>query len=142
MSWLFLSSNLDSDGAMSTAEADFTFYGADSARDDFAGWAVAGAGDVDGDDLADLLVSAPADDGSTGATYLVLATDLGGSFEIVLDGTVHAFLGEAAGDLAGYSIAGVDDVNGDGLDDLLLGAHSNDTRGGTDAGAAYLLLSP
>ncbi|MGA9115824.1 MAG: FG-GAP-like repeat-containing protein, partial [Bacteroidota bacterium] len=52
--------------------------------------------------------------------------------------------GEAAGDHYGYSVAGVGDVNGDGLNDILVGARDNDKGGGAklaDAGAAYLHLS-
>jgi hypothetical protein len=50
-------------------------------------------------------------------------------------------VGEDAGDVAGTSVSSAGDVDGDGLDDLLVGAPSND-EGGTDAGKGYLLLSP
>jgi hypothetical protein len=48
-------------------------------------------------------------------------------------------IGENTLDLAGYSVSGVGDVNGDGLDDVVVGAYRNDT-GGTDAGAAYVVF--
>ena len=51
-------------------------------------------------------------------------------------------MGEVAGDQLGRSaLSFLGDVNGDGNDDLLVGAYRNDF-GGTDSGAAYLLLGP
>ena len=47
--------------------------------------------------------------------------------------------GEAAGDQAGWSVAGLRDINGDNLADFLVGAHRNGA-GGTEAGKAYLLV--
>ena len=50
-----------------------------------------------------------------------------------------SFWGEDAGDRAGYSVAGVGDVNGDGYDDFLIGAY-RDEDGGFDAGQVYLIF--
>jgi hypothetical protein len=47
--------------------------------------------------------------------------------------------GEAAGDKLGYTVAGVGDVNGDGFDDVVVGATTNDD-GGKSAGSVYLFL--
>ncbi len=52
----------------------------------------------------------------------------------------YHFIGETSEDEAGYSVAGAGDVDGDGLDDLLIGAWGND-EGGEDAGKAYLVRS-
>jgi len=49
--------------------------------------------------------------------------------------------GEADADAAGGKVAGAGDVDGDGYDDVLVGAHGDDT-GGTLAGAVYLVLGP
>ena len=38
-------------------------------------------------------------------------------------------------------MAGAGDVNGDGYDDILIGASSND-EGGTDSGKVYLIFGP
>ncbi|MFX0113559.1 MAG: integrin alpha, partial [Candidatus Hodarchaeota archaeon] len=50
-----------------------------------------------------------------------------------------SFVGEDAGDLSGYSVAGVGDVNGDGFADILIGAYG-DEEGGDWAGQTYLVL--
>jgi hypothetical protein len=56
--------------------------------------------------------------------------------------TVRATLnGEYGGDAAGSDVAGGGDVDGDGIDDLWVGAHLNDAAG-TYAGALYLLYGP
>jgi hypothetical protein len=48
-------------------------------------------------------------------------------------------VGKNGGDYAGCSVSSAGDVDGDGLDDLLMGAPYN-SDGGTDAGEAYLIL--
>ncbi len=45
----------------------------------------------------------------------------------------YTFIGTEAGDWAGYSVASAGDVDGDGLDDLFIGAM------GLTAGAAVLV---
>ena len=106
---------------------------------DAAGSAVASAGDVNGDGYRDILVGAPAADPAgvdRGAAYLVLGPVSG--LVNLIEADVK-FIGEAAGDAAGFSLAPAGDTDGDGLDDFLIGAHAHDGAG-SDAGAAYLLL--
>ena len=50
-----------------------------------------------------------------------------------------SFIGEYAGDLSGCSVAIAGDVNGDGYDDILIGAMWND-EGGKKAGQTYLIF--
>ena len=108
---------------------------------EYAGLSVSGAGDVDDDGHDDLLVGAPADPiyapSSTGAAYLVLGS-VSGTLDLSLADA--KLIGEDAGDLAGFSVSGVGDVNVDGNDDLLIGAYSNPSTLYT--GAAYLVLGP
>ena len=49
--------------------------------------------------------------------------------------------GEAAGDALSYRAITTGDVNADGRDDLILGAHGND-RGGSGAGACWYRSGP
>ncbi len=121
-------------GIVSLGTADIKIVGA--AADEGAGWAVHDAGDVNDDGYDDLLVGAPFADALAGAAYLVHGSPSLGS-TVDLSTAAARLSGEAAGDLAGYSVAGNGDVNGDGSPDLLVGAPD---AGGT--GAAYLLWGP
>jgi hypothetical protein len=49
-------------------------------------------------------------------------------------------VGEHPGDLAGASVAGAGDVNGDGRADVIVGAPLADPNGVTDAGSAYVVF--
>ncbi|HEV8320446.1 MAG TPA: VCBS repeat-containing protein [Myxococcota bacterium] len=105
---------------------------------DYFGYAVAPAGDVNGDGYDDIVVGAGSNDtGGTdaGRAYVYLGGP-GGTFDPAPDG---ALSGETAGDQFGLSVASAGDVNGDGYDDLVVGARFNDA-GGTDAGRAYVYL--
>ncbi len=102
-----------------------------------AGTSVAGAGDVNNDGFDDIVVGAPGEDtggADAGAAYIVLGSATPTSSDL----STHIRLtGQAAGDAAGKSVAGGADFNGDGFDDVVVGAP---LEGGTDAGAAYLAL--
>ncbi|WP_439597290.1 VCBS domain-containing protein [Falsiroseomonas sp.] len=119
---------------------------------DSAGWSVSRAGDVNGDGFADLIVGAPfGDDGSSsaGEAYVVFGgaggfgTAVGG--RQVLDVTSltpaqgFTIQGDATSDWAGYSVSAAGDLNGDGFDDLIVGAPQGDD-GGSDAGEAYVVF--
>ncbi len=109
------------------------------AADDHAGYSVAGAGDVDADGFNDLLIGAFDNDSggsNAGIAYLIRGPISG---ENSLSSADAAFVGEAANDGAGRSVAGAGDVNADNYDDLLIGAFGRD-KGGSDNGAAYVVL--
>ncbi len=120
------------DGDLTAAHA---VWSAEAAGDE-AGRAVAGAGDFDGDGLSDAIIGARAADG--GYAYLV-SGEVTGSQDLA-DAEVRWF-GEATGDEAGFSVAGVGDTNRDGYADVLVGARLN-AEVGANGGAAYLLLGP
>ncbi|MFO1070532.1 MAG: hypothetical protein U1E14_18600 [Geminicoccaceae bacterium] len=124
----------------------FAMLGA-SARE-YAGWSVSGAGDINGDGIDDLVVGAPyaGTDGvdSAGTSYVVFGSRDGfdATFELAdIDGrNGFAIEGAAAFDFSGFSVSGAGDINGDGIDDLLIGAPSFDPDGTYDrSGTAFVL---
>ncbi|MBK7759828.1 MAG: FG-GAP repeat protein [Deltaproteobacteria bacterium] len=103
------------------------------------GSSVAVLGDVDGDGLADRAIGAYGHD-PAGAVYVHLSSE--GGHTLVGTDTIDGlkWIGEVDVDQFGFAVAAGGDLNGDGLADLIVGAHDNDS-GGIVAGAAYLLLS-
>ncbi len=109
-------------------QANVTFAGA--VPEGFAGWSVAGAGDVNGDGIRDVIIGAPGEEGelmNAGRAYVVFGLpapvnlDLGAlpvSAGFRIDGVV-------AGNFTGSSVAGAGDVNGDGRDDVIVSAMRN-----------------
>lgn len=101
-----------------------------------SGASISGAGDVNGDGLADFLIGAPGSTSSAGKTHLIFgsSTPSGGA----LDTASHAiFIGETAGSRSGSSLSS-GDINGDGFSDLLIGAPTFD-NGGFGSGKTYLI---
>ena len=112
------------------------------ANSDGSGISVSSAGDVNGDGLSDLIVSAPYNDldgENAGRSYVVFgkSNTSGVSLSQVAAGTGgFAITGEAAGDQSGYSVSAAGDMNGDGLSDLIVGAWSR----GTYTGRSYVVF--
>ena len=107
---------------------------------DRSGIAVA-SGDVDDDGYDDVLIGAyveSAGGASAGAAYLVYGPASG---TVSLTAADAKFVGEESGDYAGVSVSSGGDVNGDGFEDILVGARRNDT-GGENSGAVYLVYGP
>lgn len=120
--------------------ADASFWGEDA--EDMSGQSVASAGDVNGDGYDDILIGADGDDdggSSAGQTYLILGKASGWARDVNLSDANASFIGEDASDYSGYSVASAGDINGDGYDDILIGAYGDDD-GGTSAGQTYLIL--
>jgi PKD repeat protein len=97
------------------------------------GISVSNAGDVNNDGFDDVIVGAPSHD-----TFLVKGNAYIYFGGYLMDNTEDVILtGEGAGDIFGQSVSAAGDVNGDGFDDVIVGAPFNDTRG-HNAGKAYI----
>ncbi len=109
-------------GSLSLQNANTSFLSEGGAQQ--AGWSVSFPGDVNGDGVDDILVGAPQDNGATGKVYVIYGN---GSLpsSLSLAGSNVTFEGEVSGDEAGFCVAGAGDVNGDGINDILIGARNS-----------------
>ncbi|MEO1524153.1 MAG: YHYH protein [Planctomycetota bacterium] len=132
--------------AFGASAADTSIPGIDAG--DSTATVVHTAGDFNGDDVDDFLVSAPGGDedpdSDVGEVYLVFGSEDGLPSSIDLTTLTGLngirFVGADAGDQIGVSIGGGGDINGDGFDDIVIGAPAVDPNGRTDAGAAYVVF--
>ena len=130
--------HVDAEGAVWPLTVDPTLSTVESnqASANF-GQSVVGIGDVNGDGYGDVAVGSPYfDNGQTneGRVFVFLGSASGLA-------STAAWTAEAnqASALFGYSVGAAGDVNGDGFDDLVVGAYLYD-NGQTDEGRAYLYL--
>jgi hypothetical protein len=131
-------------GALAANNAGFSLVG-ETTQDDL-GRSVSSAGDVNGDGLADLIVSATSNSfsgtsagrsyvvfGKTDTTTVNLTAVTAGSGGFVVNG-------QSTSDYSGGAVANAGDVNGDGYADLIIGASYADPSAGADAGRSYVVF--
>jgi FG-GAP repeat protein/VCBS repeat protein len=129
-------------GGITNAGSVFVYSGADGSllhrfdgttADEFFGATVAGAGDINRDGFADLLVGNPyaSPAGVYWAGTVLVYSGADGSL-------LHQWDGTATEDLLGYSISGAQDIDLDGFDDVIIGSFQSDPGGLVDAGSAYV----
>ncbi len=102
----------------------------DGENGDYFGKAVSSAGDVNGDGYNDIIIGAPEYSNAKGLANIFFGgTNISSIPDVILegDGTSESF---------GSAIAGAGDINGDGYDDIIVGAYRNDLG----KGKAYIFF--
>ncbi len=109
-------------------------------KGDTSGTSVSGAGDVNGDGIADIIIGAIAANNGAGQSYVMFGsksefttpfdlTDLNGNNGYIINGI-------NSGDTSGISVSGAGDVNGDGIADIIIGA----ANANNEAGQSYVIF--
>jgi len=125
-------------GVSTLASADARVVGRQPG--DHAGNAVDASSDIDGDGARDVLVGAYIDDSAAinaGAAYLMLGPWSGTTYLTEAEG---GFIGEAEADVAGWAVNLATDLDGMGVDDVVIGAPGHDALA-EDGGRVYVILS-
>ncbi|MDZ8106820.1 MAG: Ig-like domain-containing protein [Nostoc sp. DedQUE12a] len=115
---------------------------------EFSGYSVSSAGDFNGDGIDDLIIGATGADpnGKSGAgqTYVVFGSSsgFGASFELSSLNGSNGFVINGIDELefSGVSVSNAGDINGDGFDDLIIGATGADPNGKINAGRSYVVF--
>ena len=156
---IFGNSNLGDSGAVLLSLLDgtngFKIFGIDSF--DGFGSSVSNAGDINGDGFADIVISASSADvngkENAGESYIILGR--GDNFPVETDSmgfdatlnlnslhntNIFVLSGIDSGDNFGSSVSNAGDINGDGIDDLIIGASSADVNDKENAGESYVIF--
>jgi len=123
----------------------FAIEGIDA--EDFSGFSVSSAGDINGDGCDDLLIGALGADRNgpltAGESYVVFGKTSGFSATLKLSDLngINGFVinGIDQGDSSGRSVSSAGDINGDGFDDIIIGAYEASPHG-FRSGESYVLF--
>lgn len=114
---------------------------------DFSGNSVSGAGDINSDGVDDLIIGAfasPAGRSQAGTSYVIFGHQGNWASPLQLSNLTGSngfkINGEVANDWSGGSVSGVGDINGDGIDDIAIGASSSSPGGRLHSGTSYVLF--
>jgi hypothetical protein len=130
----------DSSGNSSALSTSFSFISSQKSLKrsgkknlDRFGHSIAKAGDINGDGIPDFIVGAPTNETSGFGSINVFFgdTDIKSTPNIKLESS-------NSGEQFGFSVAGVGDVNGDGCDDIIVGANKFDENPLTNSGVVYI----
>jgi hypothetical protein len=120
------------------AAADVRFHGTEPGGQ--SGCSVSAAGDVNGDGYGDVIIGASmALPDDTGESYVVYGGPALVGPSVYLSNADVRLQGIDAYDYAGHSVSTAGDFDGDGYDDMLVGAY-NASPNGSQSGEVYLIL--
>ncbi len=113
-----------------------------------SGISVSSAGDLNADGINDILIGAPGASRSgflsEGSSYVIFGSDSGYPNPLdlaTLNGqngfTIHGNLNFSR---SGRSVSSAGDVNGDGIDDVIIGAHATPSNGFSEVGKSYIIF--
>ncbi len=127
------------------SNADVILNGA-GFRDQF-GFSVSSAGDFNADGFSDVIVGAFLDDNNgednSGSAFLFFGQNTASQLTLEADSDAdYIFDGQNSNDQFGISVSAAGDFNGDGVDDVIMGAYQDDNNGEVDSGSAFLFYSP
>ena len=111
---------------------------------DLFGWSVANIGDLDGDGVKDIAAGAIYDGtggNKKGAVHIMFMESDGSvkSTAVINDSTENG-PDLTGGDQFGYSVEHLGDLDGDGVNDLAVGAINDDEGTGTNLGAVHIIF--
>ena len=126
---------------------DFVINGADAF--DWSGYSVSDVGDINGDGLDDLIIGSPLAgfknvySNGWGESYVVFGSTagFGASFELSAINGSNGIVINGIGDFSasGHSVSAAGDINGDGVDDLIIGA-PRALPNGVGSGESYVVF--
>ena len=126
-----------------TLDGDIGFRINGALVDSRTGWTVSNAGDINDDGIDDLFIGAPHVGATNGGSYIVFGTDTGvpATLELgTLDGSNGFRITNDVGDEAsGMPVSAAGDINGDGIDDIIMGSPGADPHG-SNSGSAYVIF--
>jgi hypothetical protein len=112
---------------------------------DYSGVSVSYAGDVNNDGFNDFTIGAHAADpnyeSNAGITYVIYGSNISSTIDLSslnFNQGVKIY-GEYEYDNSGWAAGGAGDFNGDGYDDIVIGANRADPLSRTDAGKSYIV---
>jgi hypothetical protein len=114
--------------------------------EDYSGLSVSNAGDINKDGINDLIIGAPQatpNGTNSGQAYVVFGKN--GGFNSSLDlnslnGSNGFIINGQEDEKLGFSVSSAGDINNDGIDDLIIGAHDADPNNVTNAGISYVVF--
>jgi len=106
---------------------------------------VSGTGDFNADGFDDVIIGAPGANGNVGKSYVVFGNNSGvpASLELSTLNGDNGFVFNGIGpndDGSGHSVSSAGDINGDGIDDIIIGAYFAEPNGNAVAGESYVVF--